>query len=197
MTPKAQRIGILVIAIVMVAGTLGSFAMLMLANNNAATEQDRLAKEYQATLEQQQKEAQELSTTYYPILKEYEGHPAEFDAAAVGDKTTFVDLKVGDGEPLTKDSTNYRAYYIGWNPKGKVFDGSISGETLKSPLDLSQMTLIPGWYEGVDGMKIGGVREITIPSDLAYGETGSGDDIAPNTPIKFLIMAIPPAGQQG
>ena len=50
-----------------------------------------------------------------------------------------------------------------------------------------------GWYDGVEGMKIGGVREVTIPAGLAYGETGSGEDIPPNTPIKFLIMAIPPA----
>ena len=44
-------------------------------------------------------------------------------------------------------------------------------------------------------MRIGGVRVITIPSDKAYGEQGSGDDIPPNTPIKFVVMAIelPPA----
>jgi hypothetical protein len=41
------------------------------------------------------------------------------------------------------------------------------------------------------GMKIGGVRELTIPSDKAYGETGSGDNIPPNTPIRFIVMAIP------
>ena len=191
MTPRAQRIGILVIAIVMVVGTLGSFAMLILANDNAATEQELLSKEYQAMLEKEQKEAAELADTYYATFKQYEGSPAEFDAETVGDKVTFVDLKEGDGEALTKDSTQYRAYYIGWNPKGKIFDGSIDGETLKLPLDMSQMRLIDGWYDGVDGMKIGGVREITIPSDLAYGETGQGDDIPPNTPIKFIIMAIP------
>jgi hypothetical protein len=40
-------------------------------------------------------------------------------------------------------------------------------------------------------MKIGGVREITLPSDKAYGEQGSGDSIPPNTPLKFIVMAIP------
>ena len=40
-------------------------------------------------------------------------------------------------------------------------------------------------------MKVGGVRELTIPSDLAYGETGSGDSIPANTPLKFVIMTIP------
>lgn len=193
MTPKTQRIGILVIAIVMVVGTLGSFAMMILANENQTSEQDKLASEYQEMLEKQQKEAGELSSTYFTEFKSYESRPAAYDAGSVGDEVTFVDVKEGDGDTLTKDSTNYRAYYIGWNPQGVVFDGSINGESLKAPLDLSQMTLIPGWYDGVNGMKINGVREITIPAALAYGEAGSGEAIAPNTPIKFLIMAIPAA----
>jgi len=194
MTPKAQRIGILVIAVVMIIGTLGSFGMMILANENQTSEQDKLASEYQETLEKQQKETDKLSGTYYSTFESYKERPTTFDAGSVGDKVTYTDIKVGDGEALTKESKNYRAYYLGWNPAGTLFDGSIDGDKLKPPLDLSQMTLIPGWYEGVDGMKIGGVREITIPSELAYGETGSGDAIAPNTPIKFLIMAIPVAG---
>lgn len=85
------------------------------------------------------------------------------------------------------------AFYIGWNPKGKVFESSIKGESLSRPLDVTPGYLLSGWYSGVDGMKMGGVREITLPSDLAYGETGKGDDIPPNTPIKFIVLAIPVA----
>lgn len=190
MTPKAQRIGILVIAIVMIVGTIGSFAMLILANNNALSEQEKQAKDYQALMEKQQKEAQELSDKYSPVLKEYRDRPAPFDSEAVGDKVTHVDLKEGDGAVLTKDSP-YRAYYIGWNPKGKVFDSSFEGDSLKPPLDVSPGMLIPGWYDGVEGMKLGGIREITIPSDLAYKDQDKGPDLPPNTPLKFIIMAIP------
>lgn len=193
MTPTAQRIGIIVITLVLIAGTLGSFAMMVLAGENQAKDQEKLQNEYQEMLEKQQKETVELSAKYYDDFKQYESRPAAFDAATVGDSVTFVDLKQGDGETITEGFNNYRAYYIGWNPTGKVFDSSINGDALKAPLDLSQMTLIKGWYDGVEGMKIGGVREITIPSSLGYGETGSGEDIPPNTPIKFVIMAIPPA----
>lgn len=190
MTPKMQRIGILVIAIVMVVGTIGSFLMLILANQNTLNEQAQMAKEQQAAAEKQQKAAADLSAKYYSTFKPYESRAAEFDASAVGDSVTHEDLVEGDGAVISKDSA-YKAYYIGWNPKGKIFDSSINGETLKAPLDLSQMQLISGWYDGVDGMKIGGMREITIPSDKAYGEKGQGDDIPPNTPIKFIVMAIP------
>lgn len=193
MTPKAQRIGILVIAIVMAAGTLGSFALMILANENQQSEQEQLQREYQEMVEKQQKDSEKLSSEYYDEFKQYESRPAAFDASTVGDAVTKNDLKAGDGETITEDFNNYRAYYIGWNPSGTVFDGSIEGGQLKPPLDLSQMTLIEGWYDGVDGMRIGGVREITIPATLAYGESGQGEDIPPNTPIKFLIMAIPPA----
>ena len=75
-----------------------------------------------------------------------------------------------------------------------MFDQSIGEGNLKTPLPiasgLKNAGLIEGWKEGMKGMKIGGVRELTIPSDKAYGEQGS-DSIAPNMPLKFLVMAIP------
>ncbi len=51
--------------------------------------------------------------------------------------------------------------------------------------------MIEGWYMGVNGMKIGGVREVTIPGDLAYGEDYDpcGND-GTNVPLKFIIMPI-------
>lgn len=187
MSPKVQRIVIFVIAIVMVVGTLGSFALMVLSTNNAQTEYEKQAEAQQKALEKQQKEADELSLKYYPQLKEFKDDPAAFEADSVGDTVTHVDLRQGTGDVIGKDSA-YKAYYIGWNPKGKVFDSSFDGDKLKAPLDVQAGMLIPGWYDGVDGMRVGGVREITLPSDVAYGEAGSGDAIPPNTPIKFIVM---------
>ena len=81
--------------------------------------------------------------------------------------------------------------------QGKVFDQSIDtlNNKLKAPLPvatgLDAASLIAGWKEGMKGMRINGVRLITIPSDKAYGEQGQGDDIPPNTPLKFVVMTIP------
>lgn len=188
-TAKSQRIGIWIIAVVMLVGTIGSFAVMILANENGQKEQ----AEYNKQLEAQQKElaekSKELNDKYYPIFSEYKSAPAEFNKDEVGDKVITKDLKEGDGAKLTNE-TKYEAYYIGWNPRGKMFDSSFDGDKLKAPLDTSQLTLIEGWNTGVIGMKVGGIREITIPSDLAYGEAGSGEDIPANTPIKFIIMVI-------
>lgn len=191
-TRKGQRIGIWIIAIVLTIGTLGSFAVMVLANNNAKIDQaaqQKLYAEYQKQIEEEQKKADALSSQYYAVFQPHQAAPAAFDASAVGDKVTTRDLKQGDGAEITVD-TQYQAYYVGWTPKGKTFDSSFDGEKLKSPIDTSMTTLIQGWNEGVVGMKVGGVREITVPSDLAYGEKGNGDAIPPNTPIKFIIMII-------
>ncbi len=193
-TSKAQRIGIWVIAVVMAVGTIGSFFVIILANDNAKVDQDialqqqekynEMVKEYQSKVDAQ---AAKLSEQYYAEFAGYAGQVAAFNKADVKELSS-EDLKIGDGEEI-KDGTKYSAYYIGWNPDGKIFDQSIDGDKLKAPI-LGE-GLIEGWTQGVVGMKIGGVRVLTIPSDLAYKEAGSGDMIPPNTPLKFVVFAIP------
>lgn len=197
-TPKSQRIAIMTILVVTVVGTLGSFAVMILNTQNtqsdSRSQQDAYAK-YQEDIAayQEQLDAQAivLSKQYYPIFKKYADSPAEFDIDSVTGLEKR-DLLVGTGEEIA-GSTSFAAYYIGWNPEGVVFDQSISDDDLKSPFNINGLeaaSLIEGWKEGLVGMKVGGVRELTIPSDLAYGEEGSGDNIPPNTPIKFVVMAI-------
>lgn len=186
---KHQRIGIWIIAIVMTVGTIGSFLVMILANDNQqadATRLQELTAEYQAASD---KQTDELSAKYFATFNEFASRPAEFDAASVTELTK-TDLVEGDGATIKDGSTGHSIFYIGWNPKGKVFDQSIDGNKLKAPLS-GDMSLIEGMTKGIDGMKIGGIREISIPSAQAYGETGSGEDIPANTPIKFIVMAIP------
>ena len=170
-------------------GTIGSFAIIILANQNQKSDQSRyneLQAQYQKDVAAQTKE---LSDKYYPTFNQYSSRVSTFDAAGVTELKT-EDLKVGDGEALTAESS-FTAYYIGWTPDGKIFDSSISGETLKAPFTAAPGQVIKGWTNGVVGMKVGGVRELTIPSDQAYGEAGSGEKIPANTPLKFVMMVIP------
>jgi len=186
-TPRSQRIGILIIAIVMIAGTLGSFLVMGLSINNQKIDQAQLEKasnDYKLKVAMQ---TMELSGKYYGDFSAYMSIPASFSADDITELTT-KDLKIGDGEEI-KSGDLYNAYYIGWNPKGVIFDQSITNGTLKEPI--TGGNLIIGWEEGVIGMKVGGVRELTIPSDKAYGATGSGENIPANTPIKFIVMIIP------
>lgn len=195
-TPKSQRIGIWIIAVVMLVGTIGSFIVMILTNKNNLTDQARiqqLATQYQADYKvyQSKVDAQtaQLSNQYFGTLNAYANTPASFDKNSV---TTLqkTDLKQGDGPTLDGNSA-FTAYYIGWTPDGKVFDSSINGSSLKAPLTAAPGGVIAGWIQGVVGMKTGGVRELTIPADLAYGSSGSGDKIPPNTPLKFILLVIP------
>jgi FKBP-type peptidyl-prolyl cis-trans isomerase FkpA len=195
-TSKSQRISIWIIAIVMTIGTIGSFAVMILANQNSNVDKahvDKLTADYQKKMDEYQAkvdaQAAELSAKYFAEFNQYASRPAAFNRDDVKSLKT-EDLKQGDGETLGKDAT-FTAYYIGWTPDGKVFDGSIDGDKLKAPFTAAPGGVIPGWTKGVEGMKIGGVRELTIPSEDAYGEQGSGDSIPPNTSLKFVIMAIP------
>lgn len=199
-TSKAQRIGIIVIAVVMAVGTIGSFFIMILANENQMADQTRQQEDYQKQMEdyqkqmeemqkEQDKEAKKLSAQYYDEFKQYESLPEPYDESKVK-KLEKEDLKQGNGEAINED-TRYRAYYIGWNSEGKVFDGSIEDGALKYPLE-GGSSLIEGWVKGVEGLKIGGVRVISIPGDMAYAQD-QGADIKANAPLKFVIMAIPPA----
>lgn len=193
---KAQRIGIWIIAVFMAVGTIGSFVIIVLANQNSQTDQARIAQltaEYQKETEAYQAkvaaQATELSKLYFEKFNQFANRPAVFDKGSVTELKT-EDLLVGDGDAITSESS-FTAYYIGWTPDGKVFDSSIEGGALKAPFNVTPGGVIEGWTKGVDGMKVGGVRELAIPSDLAYGETGSGDSIPANSPIKFVVMIIP------
>lgn len=195
-TTRGQRITLWFIAILMLVGTVGSFAMMVIANENDQKDQakaNEMKAAYQAEYQDYQDklgvQAKQLSDKYYSQFSKYSSNVKSFDKNSVKELSK-KDLLVGKGEKITSESSFY-AYYIGWNPEGTIFDQSIEGDSLKMPYEVTPGMVIQGWTEGVDGMRVGGVRELTIPSDLAYGESGSGDNIPPNTPLKFIIMIIP------
>ena len=202
-TKKTQRVAILVIMIVLVVGTLGSFAVMILAqqerSKNAAALQKAQAKyetEQKAHQAKVDAQAAELSKQYYPVFSPYFDRVGKFDIDGVKELST-EDLLVGDGEEIT-GTTPFANYFVGWDANGNKFTGGNNVDFEKGALTapftvengLDEASLITGWKEGIKGMRLGGVRELTIPSDKAYGEQGN-DSIAPNMPLKFLVMAIP------
>ena len=197
-TTKSQRIGIWVIAGMMFLGTVGGFIAMIVQPGNDAKDQAELKKAqntYTKAVNERQKkvkaQAEELSGKYYSQFAEYASRPAEFSNDEAKE-LKVENLVAGEGAEIKKD-TKFAVYYIGWNPKGEVFDQSIDGEKLKEPFlveGLANASVIEGWKEGLIGMRIGGVRELAIPSSKAYGEKGQGDKIPANTPLKFVVMAI-------
>jgi peptidylprolyl isomerase len=96
------------------------------------------------------------------------------------------DIEVGDGDEATPGQI-VEVHYVGVSWKdGKQFDASWDrGDTFKFGLGKGQV--IPGWDQGVAGMKVGGRRQLVIPPDLAYGKQGSPPAIGPNETLVFVI----------
>ena len=96
------------------------------------------------------------------------------------------DVKEGTGDPAVKDAV-VRIHYTGWTTDGKEFDSSVTrGKVATFPLT----KLIPGWKEGIPGMKPGGTRRLKIPSDLAYGDDGRPPVIPPKATLIFEIEYV-------
>lgn len=99
------------------------------------------------------------------------------------------DLEVGDGAEATAGN-NVEVHYVGvaWSTRGQ-FDASWDrGDTFEFRLGAGQV--IPGWDQGVAGMKVGGRRRLVIPPGMAYGRSGAGGVIGPNETLVFVVDLV-------
>ena len=96
------------------------------------------------------------------------------------------DLVVGDGDEAVAGA-KVSVHYVGVSfTTGEEFDASWNrGEPFAFKLGRGQV--IPGWDQGVVGMRVGGRRRLTIPSALAYGARGAGGVIKPHEPLVFVV----------
>ena len=104
----------------------------------------------------------------------------------------YDDKVVGTGATAAAGQ-QVSVHYTGWlfygGERGKKFDSSKDrGDPFDFPLGEGQV--IKGWDEGVQGMKVGGTRTLTIPPELGYGARGAGGVIGPNETLVFVVDLI-------
>lgn len=102
------------------------------------------------------------------------------------------ELVLGEGDEA-KAGQKVSVHYTGWlmegGDKGSKFDSSHDRkEAFSFPLGRGQV--IRGWDEGVQGMKVGGKRKLTIPPELGYGAHGAGGVIPPNATLVFEVQLL-------
>jgi FKBP-type peptidyl-prolyl cis-trans isomerase len=98
------------------------------------------------------------------------------------------EVRVGDGSRAASGA-DVQVHYTGWLTSGSKFDSSRDrGQPFA--FALGQGNVIAGWDEGVEGMLVGGVRKLTIPPSLGYGEFGAGGVIPPNATLVFEVELL-------
>ena len=127
-------------------------------------------------------------------MTKYEGTKLQnFEPLDAVTELQSIDIEVGTGETVQPGAT-ITAHYTGALCKtGIIFQSSHDfGDAITFGLD----QVIKGWTQGVPGMKIGGMRRLIIPSEMAYGSVRAAANIPPNSDLVFDIelIAIPRNG---
>lgn len=198
-TSTKQRVIIGAIAIIMLGSMIAGYAAIVIngsksksnSSNNGVDE----AKVAQYTEEYEAKQAElaEATKSDFDKFVKYKGEVKAYNESAANDGGVQTkDIEKGSGDKLGEGDNNYLAYYIGWCADESVFDSVFDNNSnptkFESILDPAA-GMIEGWNVGVVGMRLGGVREITIPGELAYGESREICG-GTNKPLKFLVMAV-------
>ncbi len=211
-TSPWQRIVIVLVAILLLGSTILTYMFIVMSGDKVQQDQENKIADLESQLTAKANElteaAKPFSEKYLKELESYKKQVKSYNAAAANsEKIKIDDLKPGTGKQLEEGDNQYSAYYIGWCADGSIFDSSFDYAVdkdastedktvytdeiigLKTPL-INPDSLIEGWKQGVVGMKLGGVRQISIPGELAYGDTRSDICGQANAPLKFVIMAL-------
>lgn len=195
-TSTKQRVFIAVIAILMVGSIIASYAAIILGGSSSSatgsTEVDETKiAEYETAYNELQAEFSEASKDDFDKFVKYKSEITAYNETAANEGGVQVkDLVKGSGDKIGDGDTDYLAYYVGWCADESVFDSSFDNNDNPTAfvkiLDAS-LGMIEGWNQGVEGMRIGGIREITVPGELAYSDSmeicGGYDK-----PLKFIVM---------
>ena len=196
-TSPKQRIAISLIAFIMLGSIIASYAAIILnsgktddASTTPSISQEKLM-EYEEAYNTILADFKTSTKGDFDKFYQYHGEIKAYnEATANGNPVETKDLVIGNGREIVADDSDYYAYYVGWCADETIFDSSFDDNTNPTAfakiLDAS-LGMIEGWTTGIVGMRINGIRTITVPGNLAYGDSM---EICGgyNKPLKFMVM---------
>ncbi len=204
-TSPKQRFFIILIAVIMLGSIIASYAAIVINGSKSGTstsdssqvDEAKIA-EYESAYNEKQAEFSAATKDDFDKFIKYKSEIKAYNETAANEAGVETrDLEKGSGKKIEEDDSDYLAYYVGWCADESIFDSSFDDN--KNPtafakiLDAS-LGMIEGWNVGVEGMRIGGIREITVPSELAYGESMEICG-GKNKPLKFIVMPMAKEGE--
>ncbi len=196
-TSPKQRIFIIIIAVIMLGSMIASYAAIVLNGGKGSGGEQKVdpAKiaEYEEAYNNKVTEFSNLTAGDFGEFIAFKGEIKAYNENSANENGVQKrDLKKGTGKKLAEGDSDYLAYYVGWCADESIFDSSFDDnnnpQAFSKVLNAS-LGMIEGWNIGVEGMRLGGIREITIPGELAYGDSMEICG-GKNKPLKFLIMAV-------
>jgi peptidylprolyl isomerase len=100
----------------------------------------------------------------------------------------YWDIQTGAGNAASKGHV-VKVLFRAWTAKGEAVDGCISDHN-PVVFTLGYGQVIPGWEEGMEGMKVGGKRQLRIPPEMAYGKAGVPPILPPNSILIFDVELV-------
>jgi FKBP-type peptidyl-prolyl cis-trans isomerase FkpA len=122
------------------------------------------------------------------VFNPLSGKAAEEAMVTSGSGLQYVDLVAGSGREAHAGETAV-VHYTGTLTDGTKFDSS-KDRNAPFSFRLGAGQVIKGWDEGVEGMKIGGIRKLVIPPQLGYGSRGAGSVIPPHATLNFEVELL-------
>lgn len=129
------------------------------------------------------------AATTTPAAPALPGLPGTGKVHKLASGLQYDDLVVGSGK-MAEAGMNVSIHYTGYLLDGTKFDSSLDRGEPFTVEHLGNAPVIKGWNEGIQGMKVGGKRQLRIPPDLAYGPGGYPPVIPPNSTLIFDVELL-------
>lgn len=189
---NGQRVAAFLLALTFLLSTIGFTAYVVLSLNS---EESGLVDETTTSDLQEQPSADtpvEISQLSGPcgsqtiVAQGARDVPETTTADVPVEELRTVDIQEGTGDEVQPGDCVAALYYGTLASDGTTFDGNYDTGT---PIEFSLTGVIPGWTEGIPGMKVGGIRRLEIPAAQAYGET-ERPGIPANSDLVFEVEIL-------